>query len=149
MFLRLTTFLVIFYSPYSAKAQADPECQKIKKSADSLAKIKEFPKSEALYLKAFKVSDQDPLLHVNLASLYLKMQKTHEARKFMKSAIVKGADMDMFLLDTTIKHYLSINQEEHARYSSLSKQHKSLIQLTDKSRWIDDNRVFFKDNGRL
>jgi hypothetical protein len=77
------------------------------------------------------------------------MQKTHEASKFMKSAVVKGADMDMLLSDTTIKHYLGVNQEEHARYSSLSKQQKSLIQLTDKSRWIDDYRVFFKNNGRL
>lgn len=67
----------------------------------------------------------------------------------MKSAVVKGADMDMLLLDTTIKNYLSVNQEEHARYSSLSKQHKSLIQLADKNRWIDDYRVFFDDNRRL
>jgi hypothetical protein len=149
MFLRFTPFLLMFCMQYAAKAQSGPEYQNIKNAADSLAKIKAFPQSEALYLKAFKVSDQDPLLHVNLASLYLKMQKTHEASKFMKSAVVKGADMDMLLSDTTIKHYLGVNQEEHARYSSLSKQQKSLIQLTDKSRWIDDYRVFFKNNGRL
>jgi tetratricopeptide (TPR) repeat protein len=134
---------------YSAKAQSVQEYQKIKDSADSLARIKEFPKSEAMYLKALKVFDQDPVLHINLASLYLKMQKTDDAKKFMKSAIVKGADMDMLLLDTSIKNYLVVNQEDGVRYSSLSKQHKSLIQLTDKTRWIDDFRVFFEDNGKL
>lgn len=146
MFLRFTPFLLMFCMHYSAIAQSGPEYQKIKNAADSLTTIKEFPKSEAMYLKALKVSDQDPLLHMNLASLYLKMQKTPEARMFIKSAVLKGADMDMLLLDSTIKNYLSVNQEERARYSSISKQHKSLLQLTDKSRWIDDYRVFFKDN---
>jgi len=134
---------------YSAKAQNSEEYQRIKNSADSLAKIKEFPKSEAIYLEALKISDQDPLLHINLASLYLKMQKPYEARRFMKAAVVKGADMDMLLLDITIKQYLSVNQEEVAKYSLLSKQHKSIIQLTEKRRWIDDYRVVFKDDGRL
>jgi tetratricopeptide (TPR) repeat protein len=149
MFLRFTPFLLIYCMQYSAKAQSVQEYQKIKDSADSLARIKEFPKSEAMYLKALKVFDQDPVLHINLASLYLKMQKTDDAKKFMKSAIVKGADMDMLLLDTSIKNYLVVNQEDGVRYSSLSKQHKSLIQLTDKTRWIDDFRVFFEDNGKL
>ena len=149
MFLRFTPLFLIFCMHYSASAQSDPEYLQIKNAADSLAKIKDFTKSEAMYLKASAVSDHDPLLHINLASLYLKMQKTHEAKKFMELAVVKGADMDMLLLDTTIRNYLSIYQEEHAKYSLLSKQHKSIIQLSDKSRWIDDYRVFFKDNGKL
>jgi hypothetical protein len=98
---------------YSASAQSDREYLQIKNAADSLAKIKDFTKSEAMYLKASAVSDQDPLLHISLASLYLKMQKTHEAKKFIELAVVKGADMDMLLLDKTIRNYLSINQEEH------------------------------------
>lgn len=149
MVLRFTPFLLLFCMQYSAKAQSGQEYQRIKSSADSLANIKEFAKSEAMYHKALKVFDEDPVLHINLASLYLKMKKTDDAKKFMKSAVVKGADMDMLLLDTSIKNYLGVNQEEGARYSSLSKQHKSLIQLTDKTRWIDDFRVFFKENGKV
>ena len=143
MFLRLTTFLVIFCSSYSAKAQTNSEHQKIKKSADSLAKIKEFPKSEALYLKALKVCNQDPLLHINLASLYLKVQDIDEARKFMESAVVLGADMDMLLQDAHINNYLSINKEQYARYSFLGKRQKALIQLENKSTWVDDFRKRF------
>lgn len=143
MFLRLTTFLVIFCSSYSAKAQTDQEYQKIKKSADSLAKIKEFPKAEALYLKALMVCNHDPLLHINLASLYLKVQDIDEARKFMESAVVLGADMDLLLQDANINNYLSINQEQYARYSFLGNRQKALIQLENKSTWVDDFRKRF------
>ena len=143
IFLRLTTFLVIFCSSYSAKAQTDPKHQKIKKSADSLAKIKEFPKAEALYLKSLKVCNQDPLLHINLASLYLKMQNTDEARKFMKSAVALGADLDMLLQDSNINNYLSINREQYAKYSFLGKRQNALIQLENRSTWIDDFRKRF------
>lgn len=149
MFLRFTPFLLIFCMQYSAKAQSSQEYQKLKNSADSLANIIEFPKSEAMYLKALKVFDQDPVLHINLASLYLKMQKIDDAKKFMKSAIVKGADMDMLLLDSGIKDYLAVNQDDGARYSSLSKQYKSLNELSNKTRWIDDFRLSFKDNRKL
>jgi tetratricopeptide (TPR) repeat protein len=127
----------------SAKAQSGQEYQRIKNSADSLAKIKEFPKSEAMYLKALKVCNQDPLLHINLASLYLKVQKTNEARKFMESAVVLGADMDMLLRDAHIANYLSINQEQYARYSFLGKRQKALIQLENKFTWVDDFRKRF------
>ena len=149
IFLRFTPFLLLLCLQYSAKAQNGPAYQSMINSADSLAQIKAFSESEAMYLKALKIFDHDPLVHVNLASLYLKMQKTNEASKFMNSAVVHGADMDMLLLDTGIRKYLAVNQQEGARYSSLSKQYKSLLQLTDRSRWIDDFRVFFEGNERL
>lgn len=128
---------------YSAQAQIGQEYQKIKKSADSLSKIKEFPKAEALYLKSLKVCNQNPFLHINLASLYLKMQNTDEARKFMESAVALGADMDMLLQDAHINDYLSINREQYAKYSFLGKRQNALIQLENRSSWIDDFRKRF------
>lgn len=142
-FLRFTPFLLLFCMQYSAKAQIGQEYQEIKKSADSLAKIEEFPKAEALYLKALKVCNQNPFLRINLASLYLKMQNTDEAKKFMESAVVLGADMDMLLQDVHINNYLSINQEQYARYSFLGNRQNALIQLEDRSTWIDDFRKRF------
>lgn len=74
MFPRMTSFFLLFCMQYSAKEKSGQEYQKIKNSADSLAKIKEFHKSEAMYLKALKVLAKDPVLHINLASLYLKIK---------------------------------------------------------------------------
>jgi tetratricopeptide (TPR) repeat protein len=147
MFIKLLPFFLLLCMQYTAIAQDTQDYQKKEKAADSLAELNDFAKSEAMYLKALKVFDKNPLLHTKLASLYLKMQKTEEAKKFMKSAIVKGADMEMFLLDTSIKNYLAVNEEEAAEYVSLSKQYKLLTQSEDKSKWIDDFRVFFKGNG--
>jgi tetratricopeptide (TPR) repeat protein len=147
MFIKFLPFFLLLCMQYTAIAQDTQDYQKKEKAADSLAELNEFARSEAMYLKALKVFDKYPLLHTKLASLYLKMQKTEEAKKFMKSAIVKGADLEMFLLDTSIKNYLAANQEEAAEYVSLSKQYKLLTQSEDKSKWIDDFRVFFKGNG--
>jgi tetratricopeptide (TPR) repeat protein len=147
MFIKLLPFFLLLCMQYTAIAQDTQDYQKKEKAADSLAELNDFAKSEAMYLKALKVFDKNPLLHTKLASLYLYMQKTEEAKKFMKSAIVKGADMEMFLLDTSIKNYLAVNEEEAAEYVSLSKQYKLLTQSEDKSKWIDDFRVFFKGNG--
>jgi hypothetical protein len=147
MFIKLLPFFLLLCMQYTAIAQDTQDYQKKEKAADSLAELNEFARSEAMYLKSLIVFDKNPLLHTKLASLYLKMQKTEEAKKFMKSAIVKGADMEMFLLDTSIKNYLAVNQEEAAEYVSLSKQYKLLTQSEDKSKWIDDFRVFFKGNG--
>jgi hypothetical protein len=144
MFIKLLPFFLLLCMQYTAIAQDTQDYQKKEKAADSLAELNDFAKSEAMYLKALKVFDKNPLLHTKLASL---MQKTEEAKKFMKSAIVKGADMEMFLLDTSIKNYLAVNEEEAAEYVSLSKQYKLLTQSEDKSKWIDDFRVFFKGNG--
>jgi uncharacterized protein HemY len=96
-----------------------------------------------LYLKALKVCNQDPFLYINLASLYLKIQNTDEARKFMESAVVLGADMDTLLQDAHINNYLSINREQYARYSFLGNRQKALIQLENKSTWVDDFRKRF------
>lgn len=148
MYLRFIPFLLVICIQQAANAQSAQAYQKTKNAADSLAQIDEFASSEAMYLKALKIFDQDPLLHINLASMYLKMQKTDDAENFMKSAIVKGADMDMLLRDPRIKIYLAADQEVGAKYSSLIKKHESLIQLTDKTRWIDDYRVYFNDNGK-
>ena len=55
----------------------------------------------------------------------------------MKSAVDNAAEIGMLLADTSIKNYLSVHPEEVKIYSSLSKQHKLLIQIKDKNRWID------------
>lgn len=143
MFLRFLPFLLIFCLQYAAKAQSGPVSQKIKNAADSLANTNEFTKSEAMYLKALKVSDQDPLLHINLASLYLKMKRADKAKKFMESALIHGADMEILLADARIKSYLDVNPEEGIRFSSLSRSAKTSIQLEDKSKWVDDFRAAF------
>jgi hypothetical protein len=51
--------------------------------------------------------------------------------------------MDMLLQDVHINNYLSINQEQYARYSFLGNRQNALIQLEDRSTWIDDFRKRF------
>ena len=143
MFLRLAPFILIICTHYSVKAQSGTAYQKIENNTDSLAEIEAFPRSEKMYLKALKFCDQNPLLHINLPSLYLEIQKTNEAKKFMESALTKGADLDMLLLDARIKSYLNTNRETHERYNLINKQAKAFIQLEDKSKWIDDFRRSF------
>jgi hypothetical protein len=142
-FLKLTSFLLLCLVQYSAHAQGMDKYYEFTKTADSLVKVNEFYQSEVLYIKAFKIFKQDPVLQRKIASVYLRLHKTDDADRFIKLAINNGADMEILLADTNIVNYLKVHPKEVAVYSSLSKQHKLLSQIKNKNRWIDDYREEF------
>jgi hypothetical protein len=146
-YLKLTLTILLFAMQYSATAQDINNFREIKCKADSVTTAKELSKSEAIYLKALEISGQDPVLPKNLASLYLRMSKTVDADKYIKLAILNGADMDMLLADKRIGCYLKIHPEKDQSYAALSKQHKLFMQINNRNKWIDDHRRAFNERS--
>jgi predicted Zn-dependent protease len=143
--LKLTILLLFCAMQYTAHAQDIKSYDKIIKAADSLAKANQLSESAAIYQKGLKIFNQDPILPGKLASVYLKMGKIEDANRFMKLAIDNGADLSMLLADTSINNYLKMHSEKDAVYSTLSKQHKLLMQINDKNNWIDEHRKEFNE----
>lgn len=143
--LKLTTFVLLCAMQYSATAQSLDTYRKLTWKADSLTTVNELSQSEATYLKALDIFSQDAVLQKKLASLYLRMDKTADADKYIKLAIVNGADMNMLVADKRIASYLEIHPEKDQAYAALSKQHKLFMQINNKDRWIDDYRRKFTE----
>jgi len=145
--MKLTIFLLLCTIVYSATAQDMDGYYKLKTKADSLALADDVLQSEVTYLKALHVFNHDPLLHINLAAVYLRTGETEKAEKFIALAIENGATMQVLRSSSSIGNYLKHSPKMEEAYTTLARQHKLILNMEDKKSWMDDHRRTFADNN--
>ncbi|WEK18600.1 MAG: hypothetical protein P0Y49_17570 [Candidatus Pedobacter colombiensis] len=121
--------LCLFLSSFSnfSYSQKISKFHQLYQRGDDYKKSSSFNLAEKTYLQALTIYSGNPDLYIDLISVLLHQQKNNEAEKYLKSGILKGANIDKLLNDSAINKKFKESTSWAKIYDIYRKEYNSSI----------------------